>query len=263
MTREEALSLLLDEGVLHKLTAGGNLAQAEALLSPVADAGGVLGALGAYRLGHVLLRLGRTEEADARFSRASRARCLGPWPSIYRLAVAVQQGQATTRHWERAVESLDDDPEEQLQTGAVNALEVLAAAVDPGRLEALGGRGVLPDAMSATWVFLRRPGSVRRVTEAMAQGLAADESDRLVLILGAESLINGERLPPALASTLAWRLLNPEWDRPRLRSAMGVEVDPFRQRIRQLRTRLPGGLDEHEMPCVPLAAAIDQTLFSR
>lgn len=262
MTREEALSLLYD-GAAEKLTASGDLLGAREVFEEVARAGGALGALGSYRLGHVLLRLGALEDADLAFSRSTRARCLGPWPAVFRLAVAVSMDGVTDGHWATAVAALDRDPEEQLQSGAVNALEVLAAAVDPSRLQDLAGRGVLPGESAATWTFIRQPeGSRRQLSEAMARALTEDE-DRLALVLGERSTANREPLPPALARTLALRLLHPEWPRRLLRSRLEVEADTFRQRLRQLRRRLPDALDDEGRPVVPTVAAVDGAFFSR
>lgn len=120
------------------------------------------------------------------------------------------------------------------------------------------------DQVSYGWFSLEdRPDvALRRMTPARARELT-DEDGRLVLELGRTSTADGTELAPALAETLALRLLHPEWTRRMLRSHLGVEADTLRQRLRQLRKRLPGLLDHEAWPVVPTVAAVDAAHFSR
>ena len=275
MTQDEALHLLR-QATSAKVARGAELKSLDAILRSVEEQGDqVLAQLARYRRAHLALRRGDLDTADALFARVSRSRCLGPWPSLYGLAVALRRSGGSGARRQAAIEALSRPSQESSQSAAANALEALLIGTgqDLSELESIAGAaplpGLDPDRDHPAHRFMTRPeGTDQRVIGELGEALVAEAApDRLRLVLtehgGTVLLPDGGRRTFGLNTTrlLAARLREGGTDRECLRRGMGLRGGPFRQALVRARREVPEALDSETGLNRPTTACVAEVLW--
>ena len=275
MTQDEALHLLR-QATSAKVARGADLETLDATLRSIEEHGdSVLTQLARYRRAHVALRRGDLKTADALFARVSRSRCLGPWPSLYGLAVALRQSGGSGTRLQAAIEALSRPSQESSQSAAANALEALLVGTgqELTGLESIAGAaplpGLDPDRDHPAHRFLTVPeGTDQRVIGELGAALVAEAPpDRLRLVLtedgGTELLPDGGHRAFGLNTTrlLAARLREGGTDRECLRLGTGLRGGPFRQALVRARRDVPDALDSETRLNRPTTACVAEVLW--